>query len=144
MSPSVTTSSQQEDRDPSNFDFRALAVLAIMTSRPDLLREYLDGKSKDTADPAKWPTLRSFGLPDNLLNELLSLFEREDVQHALPVIQTLTQTAVAQQSYCSVGCPPNESLRMFVPLMAQLTQPLKRAGIEVESEIPCPESTMTA
>src|SRR5579872_636076 len=72
-----------EERDPANFDFRIVALLTAMITRPDLLNEYLvDGKDKDhrgrpkaLKDEDKWPRLRRFGFPPELLGEMLGVFE---------------------------------------------------------------------
>jgi hypothetical protein len=147
-----------QERNPSNFDFRVVALLTAFVTRPDLLHEYLaDGKDKDHRgspkalhDDTKWKRLRGFGFPAELLAEMLYLFEGssghkpehpddqkenhafQDVPQALITMQRLFRTMVASRSYCPDECPDDQWFADFVLLVGKLTQPLDPAGVQIE------------
>src|SRR6516164_5371760 len=95
------------ERDPSNFDFRTVAIFTIMAIQPDLLHEYLrdgalrepDGTPAAIHNTKLWPTLRCLAVPPELLALFLPLYERKGVQVALLVTQRLFATMKGDVAY---------------------------------------------
>jgi hypothetical protein len=133
-------SAPEAERDSSNFDFRTVALLTMMVTKPDLLHEYLaDGAAKEPdgtpvalTDPRRWATLRGLGLPPEILAESLFIFERKDVQAACSVMQKAFATAVAYGDYCDVGCPPPDWYKAHSAYCKDSCQSLNRPGVQVE------------
>ncbi|MBZ5625884.1 MAG: hypothetical protein LAQ69_45425 [Acidobacteriia bacterium] len=121
------------ERDPINFDFRVVALLTIMVTRPDLLQEYLAGAPLEPDNPSKWVTLRGLGLSAELLSEMLFLFQRHDVQQALRTMQRLFRTMEAIESYCEDQCPDDDWLAPYVASTGRIPQQLSPAGVQVEA-----------
>jgi hypothetical protein len=128
------------ERDSSNFDFRIVALFTMMSTRPELLREYLadgaarepDGTPAALNDPTLWVTLRHLGLPPEMLAAFLFLFERDDVRPALAITQKLFATMVAIYDYCDLSCPLPDWYGRLVAYTNESCQPLNRPGVELE------------
>ena len=109
----------QPMRDPTNRDYRMLALVLICAARADLFAEYVNGKDD---------TLHALGLPTNLLNDSRYLFKLPETQHAARQFQLVTQTLAELYDYCSSQCPSNPVLEQIVWFTAHLNTPLPAGG----------------
>ena len=130
------TASMAVERDAINFDFRAVTLPLILITRPDLLKEYLDGgKEKDDCgipkalkDPTKWKTLRRLFDPC-MLAEALYLFELPQTQKCAQHFLTVFQTVVHLDDYDFDGCPNPDIVKAIVEHSRQQTVELDPAGV---------------
>jgi hypothetical protein len=113
--------SPQPTRDPTNRDYRMLALVLMCATRADLFADYVQGN--DTP-------LHDIGLPQNLLDESRYLFKLPETQQAARQLQLVTQTLVELNDYCSISCPSNLILQQIAWLAAHQNTPLPAAGTE--------------
>jgi len=112
------------ERDPINFNFRVVALLTAMITRPDLLDEY---------QAKHWERLERLGLSCDLLEEMFYLFQLPKVRDALLPMQQLYRTMLAIEFYCPLECPDDEWLTRYVNSTGDIPQELSPAGVEVEA-----------
>ena len=111
----------QPMRDPTNRDYRMLALLLICATRADLYAQYVNHKDA---------TLHELGLPENLLNDSRYLFKLPETQQAAKQFQLVTQTLAELYDYCSSECPSNEVLAQIVWFTAHLNTELPGSGMD--------------
>jgi hypothetical protein len=97
-------------RPPLNLDYRFLSLLLFCATRADLFADYLAGNIEDQKE-AGWNKLKKLGLPHNLLEESMYLFELPETQRALRQLQLVTQTLVELDDYCPDFCPSDDILQ---------------------------------
>jgi hypothetical protein len=124
------------ERDASNFDFRVVALLLVLITRQDLLKEYLDdGAEKNECNvpdalrnPAKWKTLRKLFEPC-MLAEMLYLWELPQTQACALQLRKVFQTMINLEEYDLSGCPNNNYVKAIVEYSRQQTAELDPAGV---------------
>ena len=127
------------ERDASNFDFRVVTLLLVLTTRADLLKEYLDdGKEKNArnvpsalADTDKWKTLRTLFEP-TMLAEMLYLWELPQTQACAQHLRRVFQTMINLNQYDEDSCPNPLFVKAIVDYSRQQTAELNPAGVGVD------------
>jgi len=109
-------------RNPINFDFHVVALMTIIITRPDVLSDFLKGK-----------TTPLVLFPDQLLSRMKFLLSQNGVLDAVETVQVFYKTLLAYEMYCDETCPDDDWFPPFLAATSQIQQQLKPAGVEVEA-----------